>query len=141
MTDPASARPTGAIRRTYIAPNLSKVGKAKTLGSPVGGVVRLSHDADVLEGLHLAEGLGSALAAMSIGLRPMWATGSTSIMAKFPALSGVECLSAIVDHDANGAGERPEREVEARWLQAGRDLCIIIWSDTGDINDALGGRS
>ena len=85
MTDPDHRKPTGAISRTYIHEG-HKVGKAKTLGSPAG-IIRLSEDADVLEGLHFAEGLETALAAMSIGLRPMWATGSTALMAKFPVLS------------------------------------------------------
>ena len=74
MTDPVTAEPTGAISRTYIHEG-RKVGKAKTLGSPAG-IIRLSEDADVLERLHIAEGLETALAGMSIGLRPMWATGS-----------------------------------------------------------------
>jgi hypothetical protein len=34
MTDASTAEPTGAISRTYIGPDLTKVGKAKTLGSP-----------------------------------------------------------------------------------------------------------
>jgi hypothetical protein len=81
MTDPVTALPTGAISRTYISEGY-KVDKAKTLGKPVG-IVRLSEDADVLEGLFLAEGVETALASMSIGLRPMWATGSTTLMTNF----------------------------------------------------------
>jgi hypothetical protein len=42
MTDPVTAKPTGAISRTYIHEG-RKIGKAKTLGSPVG-IVRLSPD-------------------------------------------------------------------------------------------------
>jgi hypothetical protein len=56
MTDPVTAEPTGAISRTYLAPDGTKVGPAKTLGSPPG-IVRLSRDEDVLDGLHIAEGL------------------------------------------------------------------------------------
>ena len=39
MTDPVTAKPTGAISRTYILEG-RKVGKAKTLGAPAG-IVRL----------------------------------------------------------------------------------------------------
>ena len=92
MTEVITAAPTGAISRTYLHEGL-KVGKAKTLGKPAG-IIRLSEDADVLEGLHLAEGLESALSAASKGFRPMWATGSTALMAKFPVLSGIEALIA-----------------------------------------------
>ena len=44
---------------------------------------------DVLERLHIAEGLETALGAMSNGLRPMWATGST-------ATGGADCGSAVI---------------------------------------------
>ena len=136
MTDPVSGRPTGAISRTYIGPDLSKVCKAKTLGAPMG-VIRLSADDDVLEGLFLAEGIETALAAMSIGLRPIWSTGSTSPMAKFPVLSGIECLSIVCDHDPNGAGEYAAREVERRWRAAGRQVSILRSERQGDLNDMV----
>ena len=137
MTDMITAEPTGAISRTYIHEG-RKLRKAKTLGSPAG-IIRLSEDADVLEGLHIAEGLETALAGMSIGLRPVWAAGSTALMAKFPVLSGVEALTVIVDHDANAAGERAARELEARWLDAGREVRLLRSDDYGDLNDIIAG--
>jgi hypothetical protein len=78
MTDAGTGRPTGAISRTYLAADLTKVGKAKTLGIPAG-VVRLSPDEDVLGGLFLAEGIETALAAMAIGLRPTWSTSGKTL--------------------------------------------------------------
>jgi CHC2 zinc finger/Toprim domain len=138
MTDPVTAERTGAISRTYLAPDRTKVGKAKTLGSP-RGIVRLSRADEVLAGLFLAEGLATALAAMSIGLRPMWSTGSTSMMASFPVLCSVEALNIIVDHDANGAGEKAAREVEARWRTSGREVNLLRSDALGDLNDALKG--
>ena len=135
MTNMITAEPTGAISRTYIHEG-RKLGKAKTLGSPAG-IIRLSEDADVLGGLHIAEGLETALAGMSIGLRPMWAAGST--LAKFPVLSGVEALTVIVDHDADAAGERAARELEARWLDAGREVRLLRSDDYGDLNDIIAG--
>jgi Toprim domain/CHC2 zinc finger len=136
MTDMITAEPTGAISRTYLDPEGRKLGKAKTLGSPAG-IVRLSLDEDVLEGLHLAEGLETALSAMSIGLRPMWATGSTALMAKVPVLSGIEALTIIADHDANGAGERAASEVASRWREAGRETHVYLREVLGDFNDVL----
>jgi putative DNA primase/helicase len=99
MTDPVTAKPTGAISRTYIDPSGRKLGKAKTLGVPAG-IVRLSLDEDVLEGLHLAEGIETALTGMAAEYRPMWSAGSTGLMAKFPVLRGIEALTLIADHDA-----------------------------------------
>jgi hypothetical protein len=51
MTDPVTALPTGAISRTYLDPEGRKVAPAKTLGSPAG-IVRLSPDDEVTQGLH-----------------------------------------------------------------------------------------
>ena len=136
MTDAKTAKPTGAISRTYLTPDLTKIGKAKTLGSPVG-IVRLNPDDEVLEGLFLAEGIETALAAVSIGLRPTWSTGSTSPMAKFPVLSGIECLSIVCDHDPNGAGEYAAREVERRWRAADRQVSILRSERQGDLNDMV----
>jgi hypothetical protein len=135
MTDPVTAESTGAISRTYIHEG-RKVGKAKTLGKPAG-IIRLSEDADVLEGLHIAEGLETALAALAIGLRPMWATGSTALLAKFPVLPGIEALTIIADHDANGAGERAAAEVASRWREAGRETHVYLREVLGDFNDVF----
>jgi putative DNA primase/helicase len=137
MSDPVTAKPTGGISRTYVH-NSRKVGKAKGLGH--AGVVRLSLDEDVLAGLFVAEGLETALAGMSIGLRPMWSTRSTAIMAKFPIVSGIECVSVIADHDVNGAGERAARELEQRWRAAGLEVAILCPDAPGaDFNDVLKG--
>jgi putative DNA primase/helicase len=136
MTDPVTARPTGAISRTYIDEDLHKIGKAKTLGSPAG-IVRLSRDEDVHQGLYLAEGLETALSAMAKGLRPVWSTGSTALMKTFPVLDGIDCLTVIADHDATDAGEEAAREVEMRWRRAGREANILMPSSPGDLNDLL----
>jgi putative DNA primase/helicase len=135
MTDPVTALPTGAISRTYLHDG-KKVGKAKSLGEG-DGVVRISPDDEVTQGVHLAEGLESALSAAVLGFRPIWSTGSMSILAKFPVLSGIEALTVFADNDANGAGERAADEVALRWLQAGRKARVIAWDGIGDINDAL----
>ncbi|HKI14287.1 MAG TPA: CHC2 zinc finger domain-containing protein [Roseiarcus sp.] len=134
MTDAKTAQPTGAISRTYLAPDGTKIGKAKTLGAPAG-IVRLTPDEDVLAGLFLAEGIETALDGMSRGLRPMWSTGSTGLMKSFPVLAGIESLNVIVDHDLNSAGERAAREVEARWRAAGKEVNLYLPNKPGDLND------
>jgi len=134
MTDPLTANPTGGISRTYIHEG-QKVGKAKGLGP--AGVVRLTPDEEVLGGLHIGEGLETCLAAMSLGLRPMWSTGSTAIMAKLPVVGGIECISVLADHDENGAGERAALELEQRWREAGREVLVVAPSAPGDFNDVI----
>ena len=136
MTDAVTAKPTGAISRTYIHDG-KKVGKAKTLGAPAG-VVRLTPDDEVLERLaFLAEGLETALTMMACGFRPMWSTGSTALMAKLPVLSGIEALTVFVDHDDNAAGEKAAREAEERWLGAGREVRLLQPDQLGDLNDVI----
>ena len=120
MTDAVSGKPTGGISRTYIHEG-EKVAKAKGLGP--AGITRLTPDEDVTNGLHIAEGLETALAAMSKDMRPMWSTGSTSIMAKLPIVSGIECITVIADKDENGAGEKAAHEAGQRWRRgAGRGV-------------------
>ena len=135
MTDPVTAKSTGAISRTYLHGGL-KVGKAKTLGQPAG-IVRLTPDDEVLGGLHLAEGLESALDAMAKGFRPMWSTGSTSLMASFPVLAGIECLTIFADHDANEAGLKAASEAASRWQAAGHETHVYQRETLGDFNDAF----
>jgi hypothetical protein len=135
MTDPVTAKPTGSISRTYIGPDGKKVGTAKNLDG-ARGIVRLSRDQDVLEGLHIGEGIETCLAA-ACGLRPVWSTGSAATMAKLPVLGGIEALTIIADNDENGVGLSAAREVEARWLDAGREVHIKLRDKLGDFNDAV----
>jgi hypothetical protein len=139
MTDPVSSLATDAISRTYIGQDGRKVGKAKSLGVPAG-VVRLSPDEDVALGLVLAEGLETALAGMAIGLRPMWSTGTTSLLKAFPVLPGVECLTVLADHDPNGAGEHAAGVAVHRWRNADREARILRRRVLGDLNDAVMGK-
>jgi hypothetical protein len=132
LTDPVTAQRTGGISRTYVHQG-RKIAKAKGLGP--AGVVRLTPDEDVLAGLHLAEGLESALDAMSKDFRPMWSTGSTSIMAKFPILSGIEFVTVIADHDDSGAGQKAANELKRRYRAAGRQARAWISAAPGDFND------
>ena len=99
--------------------------------------MRLSLDEDVLEGLHIAEGLETALAAMAAGFRPCWSTGSASLMASFPILGGIEALTIFADHDANGAGLRAASEAADRWQTAGREMHVYQRETPGDFNDAF----
>ncbi len=138
MTDAVTAKPTGAVSRTYLGPGGLKVAKAKTLGSP-GGIIRLSPDDEVLGGLFIAEGIESALRAMWNGFRPCWATGTTSLMRSFPALAGIEFLTIIVDNDKKThAGLEAAKECEARWLAAGAEVKMRMSDEPGeDIDDAF----
>ena len=58
-------------------------------------------------------------------------------MAKSPVVSGIEALTIIADHDANGAGERAAAEVASRWREAGRETHVYLREVLGDFNDVL----
>ncbi len=134
LSDPVAADPTGGITRTYLHEG-RKITKAKGLGP--AGIARLDLDEDALVGLFLAEGIETALAATSIGLRPMWSAGSAAIMAKMPVVAGIEAITVLADNDANGAGERAARELAARFIEAGKSVRLWIPTSPGDFNDAL----
>jgi phage/plasmid primase-like uncharacterized protein len=143
LTDPVSGERTGGITRTFIHEG-RKIGKAMSLGG-VGrlGIIRLSPDAEVLAGLHLCEGIESALSAMQMNFCPMWAAGSTATMAKFPVLHGIECFTAVADNDVveaagREAGQQAAREVCQRWADAGRKAVMKIPKRPGeDANDII----
>jgi hypothetical protein len=133
MTDPVTGEPTRGISGTYITADLKKLCKAKSWGP--AGIVRLDEDASVTGGLGLAEGVETALAVMARGFRPVWACGSTVLMAKFPVLAGISSITFFADNDANGAGLKAAQEAQARWLAAGREARVFTTDELGDVND------
>ena len=69
--------------------NVAELGNPKRmLGPAAGACVRLSPDVDVSNGLHIAEGIETALACMAMGFQPMWAAMSASGMPSSPCLPG-----------------------------------------------------
>ena len=147
QTDPITAERTGGITRTFIHQG-RKVCRAMSLAG-VGrlGIIRLSPDDEVGAGLHICEGIESALSLMQMGFCPMWAAGSTSQLKSFPVLAGVECLTIIADHDiADEAGrqasQQAARETRQRWAAAGRETVMKIPKTPGeDANDILKRRA
>jgi Toprim domain len=137
LTDPVTAERTGGITRTFVHQG-QKIGKAMSLGGAGRpGIIRLTPDDEALTGLHIAEGLETALSAMMVGFLPMWATGSTSQMAKLPVLDGIECVTILADNDENGAGEKAAIKVGLRWRAAGRKVRVLETPEPGDLNDLV----
>jgi hypothetical protein len=140
LTDPVSGEPTGGITRTYLHQG-RKIGKAKSLGGVDRlGIVRLSPNDEVLGGLHICEGLETALSGMSdprMNFCPMWVAGSTTQLAKFPVLSGIECLTILADNDENEASVDAASTAYWRWKDAGREVRIRQPKERGDLNDIV----
>jgi hypothetical protein len=147
LTDPITGEPTGGITRTYLHQG-RKICRAMSLGGVDRlGIIRLSPDDEVLTGLHLCEGIESALSAMVMGFLPMWAAGSSTQMKKFPVLNGVEYFTAIADNDVEDAagrevGQQAAREVCQRWANAGREAVMKTPKRRGeDANDVVRRRA
>ena len=98
MTDPVTNQPVG-IHRTFLNPDGTKR-ERKMLGRQ--GVVRLSRDEDVTQGLGIAEGIEDALAILIAGWAPVWAATSAGGIERFTALDGIEFLTIFADNDATG---------------------------------------
>jgi putative DNA primase/helicase len=130
-----------AIHRTALTPDGKKIDR-KALGPKGGCAIKLSGDQDVTIGLSVAEGIETALAGMALNFRPMWALGDASEVAKFPLLSGIECLTILVDNDASGTGQASALECSRRWTSAGGEVFRVVPAAVGqDMADIIRGRA
>ena len=136
ITDPEKNVPCG-VQRTFLQPDgrdRVRTGAGRmTLGRP--GVVRLSRDEETARGLHLAEGVETAIACGAVfGLLPVWATLGTSGLRTFPILLGLESLTVCADADE--AGLDSAYACAERYLAAGFVNLRVIAPPQGDWNDA-----
>jgi hypothetical protein len=130
-----------AISRRPLMRDGRNLGKPISLGPTRGCAIKLTPDEDVAHGLHLAEGITSALAAAMLGMSPIWATGGTGGMAAFPVLAGIVCLTLICDNDMNGSGQRAADECLTRWKNAGKEAWIVMPETPGtDMADHVAAR-
>jgi hypothetical protein len=147
MTDAMTGEAVGVLR-TALRPDgrgkadMPGLGNAKKmLGTARGAVVRLTPDDEVTTGLHVAEGIETALRCALMGLRPIWAALSAGGIARMLVLRGIEALTILADHDANGTGQNAARECATRWTEAGCEVRIILPPTLGsDFADQEGGR-
>lgn len=122
------------IHRTPLLPDGSdrdRVLKKAMQGRAERAAIKLSPHDEVTLGLGLSEGIETGLKVMARGWRPVWACGSTSGVAPFPVLPGIDELTIFADHDTNGAGQRAAQQCGDRWAEAGR-LATIRLPRTAD---------
>ena len=98
--------------------------------------------------LVIGEGIETVLAAAShlqhrgTLLRPAWAIGSSTGIARFPLIAGVKQLTILVDNDANGVGPRSAKECAKRWAAAGRAVALLTPRQSGaDFNELVPGSA
>jgi hypothetical protein len=125
-----------AIHRTRLSEEGQKV-ERRMLGVAAGAAIKIDADDAVTYGLHIGEGLETAMAARQLGLRPTWALGSTSFIAGLPVLPGIECLTILAENDT--ASAKAVETCAARWHAAGRIVLINRPARGKDLNDAVRG--
>jgi len=126
MTDPVTNQPVG-VHRTFIRPD----GRGKAPVTPAkmmlgtAGVIRLSADEEVTQGLGITEGIENGLAVLQRATwAPVWACGSAGGISSFPVLRGLSALTIFADADDTGGGLRAARACAARWCEEACDVVI-----------------
>ena len=134
-----------AIQRTAPHSDGGKIDR-RSLGPTKGGAIKLWPDAEVTQGLVVGEGLETVAAAATrvehrgTLLQPAWALIDSANLGGFPILPGIEALTILVDHDANGVGQKAADACERRWLDAGREVTRLTPKTIGlDFNDIVRG--
>ena len=126
------------IHRTALTPDGAKMGR-KMLGAALGAAIMLDAEDMVSTGLTVGEGIESCMSARQLGLRPVWALGSTANIAALPVLDGIESLTLLGETGDGGASARACCDAGTRWHRAGRAVDIITPRFGGDLNDAIRG--
>jgi len=135
MRDVQSNEPR-AIHRTFLKPDgmgKDDAGK-RMLGVARGAVIKLCRDAEVTQGLGLAEGIENALTICAYGWWPVWAAPDVGHVKAFPVLEGIEALTIFADN-------KKPKDIEAaracaiRWQAAGRSVEIHKPPAGADWND------
>jgi hypothetical protein len=122
------------INRTRLSPEGAKIDR-RMLGVAAACAVKLDADDTVVGGLHISEGVETAMTARLLGLRPTWALGSAGAVAAFPVLGGIECLTILAEHDP--ASARAVQACGERWYAAGREVLVNRPTAGKDLNDAI----
>jgi hypothetical protein len=112
------------INRTFLSDEAKKLGKAKMLGRAKDAAIKLTPDEEVSQGLTVGEGLETCLAALALGFCPMWCCGSSSAIASFPVLPGIESLTILGENADGGANARAARACADKWIEAGEEVVL-----------------
>jgi hypothetical protein len=129
------------LHRTWLKRDGSgKITRAKSrmmFGRARGTAMKLTPDDVVEQGLAIAEGIETALAAMQDSYR-VWALGSAGAVADFPLLDGIESLVVFTEDDP--AGITAAEACVQRWKNAGQDAEVIPTQGNADVEEREGPR-
>jgi hypothetical protein len=135
-----------AVQRIFLTRQGRKDGKPMMLGAASGAAMKLQPLDG--RGLHIAEGLETALGVIAQDHCPTWALGSTSLIQTFPVLDDIDELVIWADHDPlkliGGVlcrpGEKAAIICAQRWRTARKQVDVFkarsegkdqadVWSD------------
>lgn len=107
-----------------------------SLGPTSGGAIKISPDDEVHSGLLIGEGIETVLAASkTFQFKQAWSLIDRGNLAKFPVLSGIECVTIAVDNDA--PGEEAAAECARRLVGAGIEVISTQTNFAKDFNDMV----
>jgi putative DNA primase/helicase len=127
-----------AIHRTALTRNEhpQKIGRM-SLGPVGGGAIKISPDFEH-KGLMIGEGIETVLSASKhYRFKPIWSLIDAGNLAKFPPLSGLECLTIAVDNDANGTRQLAATECSGQYLRADIEVITTQPTRVKDFNELV----
>ena len=126
-----------AIHRTALTNDGQKIDRM-SLGPVGGGAIKISPDFEVHSGLMIGEGIETVLSASKLfQFKPAWSVIDAGNLSKFPALSGIECVTIATDNDV--AGLQAAEQCARRLLAAEIEVITARTNKAKDFND-LGGN-
>jgi hypothetical protein len=134
VRDIRNDEPVGIHRTALTSDNPPKKMDRRSLGQIGGGAIKISPYFDVCTGLMIAEGIETVLSASKLfQFKPIWSLVDAGNLAKFPALSGIECVTIAVDNDS--AGQKAANECAQRLLAGGIEVITARTNRVSDFND------
>jgi hypothetical protein len=125
-----------AVHRTRLTPLGERLDR-RFLGAAAGAAVKLDAHETVGDALVIGEGIETCLTARQLGIRPVWALGSSGGIKSFPVLPHVETLTILAERcEASAAAIAV---CGARWRASGRNVMINRPTLGKDLNDAWRG--
>jgi hypothetical protein len=128
-----------AIHRTALTKgNPPKRIARMSLGPIAGGAIKISPDFEVHAGLMIGEGIETVFSASKhYCFRPIWSLIGAGNLAKFPPLSGIECVTITVDNDV--AGQKAAEQCARRLAESAIECVTTRTTSCNDFNDLITG--
>jgi hypothetical protein len=140
MRDPQTDVPVG-IHRIGLTQVNDKVSKLDRMALGRMGVVKLWPAGDQLvvgEGIETTLAAATRISYRGAALTPAWSAVAKGGLGWLPVLPNVQRLILLVDHDANGEGQKAAERCRQVWRAMGRNVVPLVPKQAGwDFNDVV----